>query len=146
VSYVWAGIGCTFSVVVLFSLFWRKFHGKAAIITVLAGMIFTMVWISGGFEQHYRVTENKINLLVSQGIVTGDEPRDLMMLDGQRFVNKTKFESAIRNEAGITGDDRKIAVISSSCTQKGVPARLTTFIFSLLVAVGTTYLVRPGKR
>ncbi len=51
VSYVWAGIGGTFSVVILFSLFWKRFHGIAAIITIIAGMAFTIIWISTGMEK-----------------------------------------------------------------------------------------------
>jgi sodium/proline symporter len=145
VSYVWAGIGCTFSVVILFSLFWEKFHGRAAIITVIAGMLFTMVWISGGFEQHYRVTAEKSALLVSQNVITGQENSMLATMEGDRFVNKTRFESAIRKGAGIKGDDKKISVISSAYSQKGVPARLTTFIFALAVAIVSTFLVRSGK-
>jgi sodium/proline symporter len=51
VGYVWAGIGGTFSVVILFSLFWKKFHGRAVLTTVLTGMIFTVLWISTGMEE-----------------------------------------------------------------------------------------------
>ena len=51
VSYVWAGIGGTFSIVILFTLFWKRFHGKAAIITILTGMSFTIVWISTGLDE-----------------------------------------------------------------------------------------------
>ncbi len=145
VSYVWAGIGCTFSVVILFSLFWEKFHGRAAIITVIAGMLFTMVWISGGFEQHYRVTAEKSSLLLSRDVITGQESSMLAALEGERFVNRTRFESAIRTVAGIKGDDKKLTVISSAYSRKGVPARLTTFIFALVAAIGSTYLVKPGK-
>jgi sodium/proline symporter len=145
VSYVWAGIGCTFSVVVLFSLFWKRFHSKAAIITVIAGMIFTIIWISGGFEQHYRVSEAKTALLISQDVISAGESQNLMVLEGKRFVNKTRFESALREYSGIDGDDKKISTLSSAYTQKGVPARLTTFLFSLFVAVATTFLIRPDK-
>jgi len=126
-------------------LFWKRFHGRAAIITVIAGMLFTIVWISGGFEQHYRVTAEKSGLLVSQNVITGQESGMLATMEGKRFVNKTRFESAIKTDAAINGDDKKIAVISSSYTQKGVPARLTTFIFALAVAIGATYLVKPRK-
>ena len=45
VGYVWAGIGSTFSVVILFSLFWRRFHGMAVLATVVSGMIFTILWM-----------------------------------------------------------------------------------------------------
>ncbi|MGD9976935.1 MAG: sodium/proline symporter [Bacteroidales bacterium] len=51
VSYVWAGIGCTFSVVILLTLFWKKFHGKAALTTIIAGMAFTIIWISTGMDE-----------------------------------------------------------------------------------------------
>ncbi len=50
VSYVWAGIGATFSVVVVLTLFWKRFHGKAALITIIAGLSFTIVWISTGMD------------------------------------------------------------------------------------------------
>ncbi len=50
VSYVWAGIGGTFSVVILLSLFWKKYHGRAAIITIITGLVFTIVWITTGMD------------------------------------------------------------------------------------------------
>ena len=51
VSYVWAGIGGTFSVVILLSLFWKRFNGKSAIVTIAVGMLFTIIWISTGMEE-----------------------------------------------------------------------------------------------
>ncbi len=51
VGYVWAGIGGTFSIVILFTLFWKKFHGKAVLITIAVGMLFTIIWISSGMEK-----------------------------------------------------------------------------------------------
>ena len=51
VGYVWAGIGGTFSVVILLTLFWKKFHGKAALITIITGMLFTIIWISTGMDE-----------------------------------------------------------------------------------------------
>ena len=51
VSYVWAGIGGTFSVVILLTLFWKRFHGKAALITIIGGMLFTILWISTGMDK-----------------------------------------------------------------------------------------------
>jgi sodium/proline symporter len=50
VSYVWAGIGGTFSIVILLTLFWKKFHGVAALITIISGMLFTIIWISSGMD------------------------------------------------------------------------------------------------
>ncbi|MDA3892399.1 MAG: hypothetical protein PF517_12110 [Salinivirgaceae bacterium] len=51
VSYVWAGIGGTFSVVILLTLFWKRYHGIAALITIVVGMAFTIIWISSGMEK-----------------------------------------------------------------------------------------------
>ncbi|MCX7863218.1 MAG: sodium/proline symporter [Bacteroidales bacterium] len=51
VGYVWAGIGGTFSVVILCTLFWKKFHSISAIITIFIGISFTIVWISTGMEE-----------------------------------------------------------------------------------------------
>jgi len=51
VSYVWAGIGGTFSVVILLTLFWKRYHGYAALLTIIAGMAFTIIWISSGMEK-----------------------------------------------------------------------------------------------
>lgn len=50
VGYVWAGIGGTFSVIILCALFWKRFHALAAIITILVGVSFTIIWISTGME------------------------------------------------------------------------------------------------
>lgn len=52
VSFVWAGIGNTFSVVILLTLFWKRFHGRAALFTIIGGMIFTVIWISSGLEEY----------------------------------------------------------------------------------------------
>ena len=51
VSYVWGGIGGTFSVVILLTLFWKKYHGWAVLVSIFAGMTFTIVWISTGMEE-----------------------------------------------------------------------------------------------
>lgn len=51
VSYVWAGIGSTFSIVILFTLFWKRFHGIAAVITIITGLLFTIIWISSGMDK-----------------------------------------------------------------------------------------------
>ncbi len=51
VSYVWAGIGGTFSVVILLSLFWKKYHGRAVLATIISGLLFTIIWISTGMDQ-----------------------------------------------------------------------------------------------
>ena len=51
VSYVWAGIGGTFSVVVLLTLFWKKYHGRAVLATIVTGIAFTIIWINTGMEK-----------------------------------------------------------------------------------------------
>ena len=50
VGYVWAGIGSTFSVVILLTLFWKRFHGVAALLTIIVGLVFTIIWISTGMD------------------------------------------------------------------------------------------------
>ena len=146
VSYVWAGIGCTFSVVVLLTLFWKRFHGRAAIITIISGMLFTIIWISGGFEQHYRVTESKTEMLVNQNVINNTESQGLLTLKGERFVNLSRFKSALENNIVISDEEKRLSVISSAFIEKGVPARLTTFVFALVIAVFSTILVKPKKK
>lgn len=51
VGYVWAGIGGTFSVVILLTLFWKRFHGIPALLTIIAGLAFTIFWISTGLDE-----------------------------------------------------------------------------------------------
>jgi len=51
VSYVWAGIGGTFSIVILLTLFWKKYHGRAVILTIAAGLIFTILWVQTGMDK-----------------------------------------------------------------------------------------------
>ncbi len=50
VGYVWALIGCPYSVVILLSLFWKRYHGKAAVITIIGGIVFTIIWIMTGLD------------------------------------------------------------------------------------------------
>jgi sodium/proline symporter len=50
IGYVWAGIGCPFSVVVLLTLFWNKFSSKAALFTIIGGMLFTIFWVTSGLD------------------------------------------------------------------------------------------------
>ncbi len=51
VGYVWAGVGSTFSVIILLSLFWKRFHGKAVLVTLITGIVFWIVWILTGMEE-----------------------------------------------------------------------------------------------
>ena len=148
VSYVWAGIGCTFSVVILLSLFWKRFHGRAALSTIVAGLLFTIFWISGGFEQHYRVTEDKTGFLMEQGVITEEGAAMLEVMEGDKYIAAGRFEKELMERMeGIWSREEtaeKIPVMISSYTSKGVPARLMTFLVALLVAVSTSYLL-PKK-
>jgi len=51
VGYVWAGIGSTFSIVILLTLFWKRFHGIPALLTIIIGLGFTIIWISTGMDK-----------------------------------------------------------------------------------------------
>lgn len=51
IGYVWAGIGDPFSVVILLTLFWRRFSSKAALAVICTGMPFTIFWIMSGLDQ-----------------------------------------------------------------------------------------------
>ncbi len=51
VGYVWAGIGSTFSIVILLTLFWKRFHGIPALLTIIVGLTFTIIWIVSGMDQ-----------------------------------------------------------------------------------------------
>jgi sodium/proline symporter len=66
VGYVWAGIGGTFSIVILFMLFWKRFHGIAAILTILSGITFTIIWISTGMEN---IISSRLLTFVVAGII-----------------------------------------------------------------------------
>jgi len=145
VSYVWAGIGCTFSVVILFTLFWKKYHGRAAIITVITGILFTIIWISGGFEQHYKITPGKTEFLLEQNVISPAEKSLLLNAENRKYISSSRFESEISAILREPSDAKRIPVITSSYTEKGVPARLTTFLISFLVAVFATYLVPPKR-
>jgi sodium/proline symporter len=146
VSYVWAGIGCTFSVVILFTLFWQKFHGRAALITIIAGILFTVFWISGGFEQHYKVSDSKTEFLVSQNIISNDEKESLIEIEGKKFVSSSKFEAAVNERLDESDTDNRLSVITFAYTVKGIPARLTTFIAALTVAIISTCLIPAGNK
>lgn len=51
VKYVWAGIGSTFSVVMILSLYWKRYTGIAALITIIVGISTTIIWIQTGLEK-----------------------------------------------------------------------------------------------
>ena len=125
----------TFSVVILFTLFWKRFHGRAAIITVVSGLLFTILWISGGYEQNYKITRIKTDLLVSQKVIQQEDAGKLLALENRRFLTAAKLGKAIAEKIDLNGREDILPRISSSFISKGVPARLMTFIFALFIAV-----------
>lgn len=146
VSYVWAGVGCTFSVIILFTLFWKKFHGRAAIVTIIAGILFTIFWISGGFEQHYRVTKEKAAMMLERNIISSEDYSDLLAMENQKFTGQQRFEAKLVEILGSSSDAEGIKKISSAFAVKGIPARLMTFIVCLAAAIiSTLILPPPGK-
>ncbi len=66
VGYVWAGIGCTFSVVILLTLFWKRFHGIPALLTIITGLLFTIIWISTGLE---KIVTSRLLTFIVAGLV-----------------------------------------------------------------------------
>jgi hypothetical protein len=131
--------------VILFTLFWKRFHGRAAIITVVSGLLFTIFWISGGYEQHYRITGSKTDLLVSQKIIQQEDAARLLDLENRRFITDAKLIKAIREKIDLNGREDILPKISSSFISKGVPARLMTFIFALFTAVLSTWVIPPKE-
>ncbi|MCA1757240.1 MAG: hypothetical protein LC649_07270, partial [Bacteroidales bacterium] len=155
VSYVWAGIGCTFSVVILFTLFWERFHGRAALVTIVTGLLFTVFWISGGFEQHYRVTSAKTLFLVEQGVLEQHEASLYDEMEGRKYISASAFESDLLELLGeeSTGPGvqpgesvrERLPAMVSSYTEKGIPARLLTFFVALGVAIASTFLLKKRE-
>jgi sodium/proline symporter len=106
----------------------------------------TIFWISAGFEQNYKVSEVKTDLLVKQSVISQNDAGNLLTLEGQRFVSASKFEETIRGKINIHGREETLQKISSAYISKGVPARLTTFIFALIVAVLSTLRIQPAEK
>ncbi|NAS29872.1 sodium/solute symporter [Flavobacteriaceae bacterium R38] len=84
VSYVWAGIGGTFSVVILLTLFWKRFHGKAALLTIITGMLFTIIWISSGMEE--KITSRILTFFVALIVAVIST---LIVRPGEKNISKT---------------------------------------------------------
>lgn len=149
VSYVWAGIGCTFSVVIVFSLFWKRYHGRAVLATIITGLLFTIFWMGAGFEQHYRITDEKLTSLVNEQVITDEEAAGFAEMAEKKFVSVSAFERTLSENFSTTATEEKIdktlPTLVSTFTQKGLTARLFTFIVALVTAVLTTYLI-PKKK
>ena len=66
VGYVWAGIGGTFSVVILLTLFWKRYHGRAVIATIVSGLLFTVLWSVSGMNA--RLTSRLLTFFVAGAV------------------------------------------------------------------------------
>jgi len=66
VGYVWAGIGGTFSVVILFTLFWKRYHGRAVIATIISGLVFTILWSVTGMNA--KITSRLLTFFVAGAV------------------------------------------------------------------------------
>lgn len=51
VSWAWAGIGCSFSPVIILSFFWKKFNDKGVIAGLVSGFSATILWMTTGLEE-----------------------------------------------------------------------------------------------
>jgi sodium/proline symporter len=63
VSWVWAGVGGTFSVVILLTLFWKRYHGRAVVVTIVSGLVFTIGWSLSGLDKV--ITSRLLTFLVA---------------------------------------------------------------------------------
>ena len=59
-------IGGTFSVVILFSLFWKRYHGRAVIATIVSGLLFTVLWSVTGMNA--KITSRLLTFFVAAAV------------------------------------------------------------------------------
>ncbi|MBU0764250.1 MAG: sodium/proline symporter [Bacteroidetes bacterium] len=144
VSYVWAGVGGTFSVVILFTLFWKRYHGRAALATIIAGMLFTILWIGTGQESHYKITEQTITEYREQKLPDENIIQKIVPLKDVRIVTdftlKRKLGSLLNEEEMETC----LPVIKSTAKHTGITSRILTFFVALAVAVIGTFVIPAG--
>lgn len=51
VSWAWAGIGCSFSPVIILSFFWKRFNSAGAIASLITGSFTTIIWMASGLDK-----------------------------------------------------------------------------------------------
>lgn len=144
VGYVWAGIGSTFSVVIILTLFWKKYHGKAVIITIIAGLVFTILWFSTGMEKHYKITENTIANIEADK-VPANVIGEIAALKNIRFNSQDKIENKLKNLFTEKEYEDYSGAIVRNATVTGISARLLTFIVALVAAIASSYLVKRKR-
>ena len=69
VHFAWAGIGCTFSPVVILSFFWKRFNGKGAIAAMMSGFIITLIWMIPGLDK--AISSTFITFWISMAAAVG---------------------------------------------------------------------------
>lgn len=76
-GYAWAGIGSTFSVVILGALFSRHYTAQAAFATMITGVFFTVIWNIIGYESliSARAMTFFVSLLVAVAAAVCTQPR-----------------------------------------------------------------------
>lgn len=65
VSWAWAGVGCTLSAAVVLAFFWKRTSGIGIVATIVAGFVFTVIWISTPLEEVF--TSRAATFLVAIG-------------------------------------------------------------------------------
>lgn len=144
VGYVWAGIGSTFSVVIILTLFWKPYHGRAVIITILTGLLFTIVWFSTGMEKHYKVTEETFAKIEAEDIPS-EISEQIVEMKGVRYNSANKFEERLENLLSKEQYDEFKGAVKRNAGVTGISARFLTFLVALLAAVLSTYLIKRNK-
>lgn len=50
VGFAWAGVGSTFAVITLLTLFWKRFNSRGVLAAMVAGVFFTIFWATSSYE------------------------------------------------------------------------------------------------
>ncbi|MGB3478008.1 MAG: sodium/proline symporter [bacterium] len=50
VHFAWAGIGCSFSPVVILSFFWKRFNAAGVVASLVSGFTVTVLWMTTGWD------------------------------------------------------------------------------------------------
>ncbi|MDT8308214.1 MAG: sodium/proline symporter [Bacteroidales bacterium] len=142
VSYVWAGIGGTFSVVILLTLFWKRYHGKAVIITIITGLLFTIVWFNTGMEEHYLLDNETVAVIALE--IGEEQIAKLNEIKDQRIVSQSKFREMVASFVGNKTREQQeyVAFIVNSAKKKGITARILTFFIALFVGIASSFVFK----
>jgi sodium/proline symporter len=56
VHFAWAGIGCTFSPIVILSFFWKRFNASGVVASLVSGFSVTVLWMITGWDSAISAT------------------------------------------------------------------------------------------